>query len=55
MLTGLAFLASFLGLAATGGRGAATLLFVGGVIALCGWMTAVAIDRYGRVAPITAR
>ena len=47
-VVGIAFLTGFAAVASSGGSEAANLTFTAAVIMVCGWITAVSIDRYGR-------
>jgi hypothetical protein len=47
-LVGAVFLMGFAAVASSGGSEAANLAFTAAVIMVCGWVTAVSIDRYGR-------
>lgn len=49
-LTGVVFLAGFAMVASSGGNQAANLAFTAAIILVWGWTTAVAVDRYRRVA-----
>jgi hypothetical membrane protein len=47
-LVGVVFLTGFAAVASTGGSVAANLAFTAAVIMVCGWVTAVSIDRFAR-------
>jgi hypothetical protein len=47
-LVGVVFLTGFATVASSGGSEAANLAFTAAVIMVCGWVTAVCVDRYGR-------
>jgi len=47
-LVGAVFLMGFAAVASSGGSEAANLAFTAAVIMVCGWVTAVSIDRYER-------
>lgn len=47
-LVGVVFLTGFAAVASSGGSEAANLAFTAAVIMVCGWVTAVCVDRYGR-------
>ena len=47
-LVGVVFLTGFAAVASSGGSVAANLAFTAAVIMVCGWLSAVSIDRYGR-------
>ena len=49
-ITGVLFLAGFVMLAAGGGSQVATVAFIVAVVLVSAWITAVAVDRYRRVA-----
>jgi len=49
-LTGVVFLTGFAMVASTGGNQAANLAFTAAIVLVWGWTTAVALDRYRRVA-----
>lgn len=45
-IVGAAFLAGFAAVSSGGGSWAATLAFTAGIVLVCGWTSAVAVDRY---------
>ena len=49
-IVGAAFLAGFAAVASGAGSSAATLAFTAGVVLVCGWTAAVAVDRYRSIA-----
>lgn len=48
-ITGVAFLAGFVAVASGGGSASSTLAFTAAVVLVCGWSSAVAVDRYAAV------
>ena len=52
-VTGIVFLAAFVGIASGAGSVATTLGFVAAVVLVCGWMSAVAVHLYRSLTPTT--